>query len=98
MDICEKKTCSSFISGDINLKRFILSKTSRHGSNAYEQLTMTGSKKLLRPRELCYLKVESIWLLMNSCKKTLFPLLFVEILICKGLFPPQTSKHVSNTY
>ena len=51
MKFCEK-TLPSFISRDINLAKFILSKTSKHGSNAYYQLSMISSSRILGPRKL----------------------------------------------
>ena len=74
------------------------SKTAKHSSNAYFQLSMISSPKSLSTRELCSLKVELELLLMNFFKKTPFPLSLVDILICEGLFFPKTSKHRSNTY
>ena len=74
------------------------SKTAKHGSNAYCQLSMISYPKSLSTRELCSLKIELEWLLMNFFKKTPFPISLVDILICKGLFPPKTSKSGSDTY
>ena len=79
-------------------KGLYFSKTAKHGSNAYCQFSMISSPEPLIPRELWYLEVELEWLSMKLSLKIPFPLSLVDILICKGLFLPNTPKHGSNTY
>ena len=75
-----------------------LPKNSKHGSNAYYQLSMISSTKLLLQRKFWSLKIGLEWFLMKVCKKNpTFLLLLVEILIYK-CFLSKTSKHGSNAY